>query len=303
MRLTRTLLALVLLVGAVPLAAQTITLDFERFPGPDGILGTVDDESPVTCVPIEPACFIQPLTTEFSAVGITFTAGSLHYGSLWGDVGFFVSSTPPAGTFSVPVRHVSVKSYSYWPATLTAWDAADGVLGSVTLPHPAPGATLSLGALVLTTTQPIARFAVTADQPGHILNLDDLVFVRDTQQGFFTLPPCRLVDTRGAEGPLGGPALVPAVTRDFVLAGACDIPATAKAVALNLVVTGASAPGNVRLFPGGSPYPPTSSINFPAGQTRSGNGVFGLDGRGAVSAALAGGGQVHLILDVYGYWE
>ena len=304
MRPTRTLLALAILLAAVPVTAQTITIGFERFPGPDGILGTIDDEAPVTCSPIVPSCFIQPLTTEFSPVGITFSMGSLHDGTWWGEYGFFLSSTAPAATFSVPVRHLSMKSYSYWPATLTAWDASDNALGSVTLPHPAPGATPFLGTLALTTTQPVARFAVAADQPTHILNLDDLVFVVETQQGFFSLPPCRLVDTRRAEGALGGPALTATVPRTFVLSGSCGIPATAKAVALNLAVAGATAPGNVRLFPpGGSGYPVVSSVNFVAGQTRASNGVFGLDGAGALSAVLVGGGQVHLILDVYGYWE
>jgi hypothetical protein len=40
-----------------------------------------------------------------------------------------------------------------------------------------------------------------------------------------------------------------------------------------------------------------------AGQTRASDGVFGLDGSGALSAVLVGSGQVHLILDAYGYWE
>ena len=32
---------------------------------------------------------------------------------------------------------------------------------------------------------------------------------------FFSLPPCRVVDTRGANGPLGGPTLVNRQVRDF----------------------------------------------------------------------------------------
>src|SRR5512139_151664 len=104
MKAVRTLSGLAVLLWAVPLAAQTITIGFDRFPGPDGILGTIDDEVPLTCSPVSPACFIQPLTTEFSSVGITFSMGALFEGTLWGDYGFFLSSTAPAATFSVPVR-------------------------------------------------------------------------------------------------------------------------------------------------------------------------------------------------------
>jgi hypothetical protein len=37
---------------------------------------------------------------------------------------------------------------------------------------------------------------------------------------FFTLEPCRLIDTRNPAGPLGGPALQPGAARLFVVTGA-----------------------------------------------------------------------------------
>jgi len=46
--------------------------------------------------------------------------------------------------------------------------------------------------------------------------------------------PCRVVDTRGAVGPWGGPSLQPSASRDFTLGGRCGIPADAIAVAANV---------------------------------------------------------------------
>ncbi len=126
----------------------------------------------------------------------------------------------------------------------------------------------------------------------------------DTPTGFFTVAPCRIIDTRNAGGPLGGPALVAGVDRTFTLAGACGIPASAKAVSVNIAVTAPTAAGNLRLHPGGTAVPLISSINYAAGQTRSNNAVLALSGTGQVAAFPAqASGTVHLILDVNGYFQ
>ena len=53
---------------------------------------------------------------------------------------------------------------------------------------------------------------------------------------YFTLPPCRVLDTRGASSPLGGPALDPAEPRSFPFAGVCGVPADAVVVSGNVTV-------------------------------------------------------------------
>ena len=122
---------------------------------------------------------------------------------------------------------------------------------------------------------------------------------------FHTISPCRIVDTRGSSGPYGGPALAGSSVRSFVLAGPCGVPATAKSVAVNLTVTQPSSAGHITAFPAGGTIPPTSALNFSAGQTRANNAVLGLSPAGGVSfaTALPPGGTVHLIVDVNGYFE
>jgi uncharacterized repeat protein (TIGR03803 family) len=124
---------------------------------------------------------------------------------------------------------------------------------------------------------------------------------------FYTLPPCRVLDTRNPTGPLGGPSLQPGATRTFdVAASICGIPATAKAISVNLAVTGPVGPGHLTLYPGDAVQAPsTSTINFSANQTRANNAVLPLasDGSGTINVLAGTGGTVAFILDVNGYFE
>ena len=58
------------------------------------------------------------------------------------------------------------------------------------------------------------------------------------------MTPCRVLDTRNANGPLGGPALNGSgAQRLFTIAGTCGIPASARSVSANLTVTQQAAAG------------------------------------------------------------
>jgi alpha-mannosidase len=120
---------------------------------------------------------------------------------------------------------------------------------------------------------------------------------------FFTVPPCRALDTRLPAGTFGGPALSPSNTRTFPLAGQCGIPSGASAVAANVTVTQPSGDGNLRLFAAGTVMPTTSVINFRAGQTRANNAIVGLDANGAFSAFCDSAGSANLVFDVNGYFQ
>jgi uncharacterized repeat protein (TIGR01451 family) len=121
---------------------------------------------------------------------------------------------------------------------------------------------------------------------------------------FYTLTPCRLLDTRGPSGTYGRPALAAGRERTFPLAGLCGIPPTARVLSVNLAVTEPSVAGNLRLYPAGTPLPLVSSINYVAGQTRANNAIATLNGLGELTVFCAqAAGTVHFILDVNGYFE
>lgn len=124
-------------------------------------------------------------------------------------------------------------------------------------------------------------------------------------QTFYTLPLCRLLDTRNPNGPLGGPALGGGATRAFALAGHCGIPATAKAVSVNVTVTGTTSGGFLSLFPVDQTFPGTSVVNFAAGATRTNNSVLALSGEGTGTLNIKNGSAAALqvIVDVNGYFQ
>ncbi len=118
-----------------------------------------------------------------------------------------------------------------------------------------------------------------------------------------TIAPCRALDSRDGTGIAAG-AWASGVRRRLTVPARCGIPASARALVVNLTAVGPSAPGHLTLWPAGRPRSETSSINFSAGQTRANGMVLPLDGGGLVAEpVLAGGGSVHLVLDVSGYFE
>ena len=121
--------------------------------------------------------------------------------------------------------------------------------------------------------------------------------------GFFTITPCRVIDTRQLAGPYGGPSLSPLGTRNVTVAGQCGIPATAKSVVINVIVTNPGALGYLVLYPGNTPAPLASTINFRAGQTRANNGIVPLGAAGDVAVSSGSAGSLDFLLDVNGYFE
>jgi hypothetical protein len=125
---------------------------------------------------------------------------------------------------------------------------------------------------------------------------------------FYPVTPCRIVDTREAEGPAGGPALEGAATRSFPIAGMCGVPSTAKAAVLNVTVVGPTRSGHIRIWPYNTTMPNASTINFAANEQALANGAvvpLTTDPEFNVSVYLGTGtaGSSHLLIDVTGYFE
>ncbi|MES2210136.1 MAG: hypothetical protein V4515_08125, partial [Chloroflexota bacterium] len=117
---------------------------------------------------------------------------------------------------------------------------------------------------------------------------------------YVALSPTRLLDTRFGNGLSG--AFSPNVPRSFVVAGRGGVPANAVAVTGNLTITSATRAGYVTLTPTRDANPPTSTINFPAGDTRANGITVPLGPDGSLAAVFkASSGSVQIIFDVTGY--
>ena len=123
--------------------------------------------------------------------------------------------------------------------------------------------------------------------------------------GFFTVTPCRLVDTRNAPGPLGGPSLVSGGSRSFTLAGPCGVPPDATSVSVNIVaVNPTSGPGFLTLYPATTVRPLAATINYRPGQNRANNATLPLGPSGDMTVYCAqGGGTTDVVIDVNGYFK
>ena len=137
------------------------------------------------------------------------------------------------------------------------------------------------------------------------LLLPGAALAQSPQSLFYSVTPCRAVDTRNPNGASGGPALVAGGARAFQLAGACGVPITARAVVTNVTVVNPSSAGDLAIFPSGTPSPTgATAINFKAGRTRANNFIarLGTTGDIAVFTEMPSG-TVHFLIDVSGYFE
>jgi len=210
--------------------------------------------------------------------------------------------------------------------THTTFNSGASTAGWVCTPNNSAGSscTLAVGSLAAASGNQTASFAVTVDSPlpvGVTQIANTATIADDGTKGadptpannsgsdttpvldglYYTLAPCRLVDTRNPDGPYGGPALTGLSTRTFVAVGRCGVPVGATALSVNVAVTLSTAAGNVRMYQAGIAPPLVSAINYGAGQTRSNNGVVSLGTAG--DFVVRSSGTVHLIIDVNGYFQ
>jgi serine protease len=165
----------------------------------------------------------------------------------------------------------------------------------------APSTTQYAWTVPLTVSPAISLFVGNAvGAVWEVSDSSDASFLVTLATSFYTVSPCRVVDTRqSVYGPLGAGG-----TRRFTLTGACGIPASARAAVVNVTVTDPTTAGNVRFYPAGLPIPTISTLNYAAAQTRANNATLALGNDGAVDALCSqASGTAHVIVDVTGYYE
>ncbi len=235
-----------------------------------------------------------------------------------------VAVTTPAGTatltggftYVVPTPAITAVSPSSGPT-------AGGTPVTITGSGFVAGATVLIGGVAATPVVVASATSITAVTGAHAAGPVDVVVTTPggtaTLTGgftyvagpagfaFYTVTPCRVVDTRSADGPFGGPVLAASpAEREFALASACGVPADAKVVSANVTVTGGTEAGTLRIYPSDSPLPVATTISFAAGKTRANNSLLLLSETGEtgrVTVRNDSPGPVHLIVDVNGYFR
>lgn len=118
---------------------------------------------------------------------------------------------------------------------------------------------------------------------------------------FYATMPCRIVDTRNANGTLGGPIMAGNTTRTFPLSqGTCGIPPSAAAYSLNMTVVPPGPLGYLTAWPPGQSQPLVSTLNALEGQIVA-NAALVPAGTGGVNVYVTN--ATHLIIDTNGYFQ
>ena len=118
---------------------------------------------------------------------------------------------------------------------------------------------------------------------------------------FISVVPCRVVDTRNAMGPLGGPTMTAGTTRSFPIpTSSCGIPANASAYSFNIAVVPTGPLGYLTVWPTGQSQPATATLVDSAGLILANAAIVPAGTDGAVSAYVTN--NTDLILDIDGYF-
>jgi YVTN family beta-propeller protein len=121
---------------------------------------------------------------------------------------------------------------------------------------------------------------------------------------FYPLPPCRLVDTRGADGELGGPRLQAQTPRRFLLLqSSCLAGLTPLAYSLNFTVipNPAGQPlGYLSVWPTGESQPVVSTLNNPTATIVANAAIVPAGTGGAIDVYAYD--TTDLLIDIDGYF-
>jgi hypothetical protein len=264
----------------------------------------VSAASGLSFIPITPCRVVDTRGNGFTgSFGPPFISG--------GSMRSFPIPSGACGTFANAQAYsfnVTVKPHAPL-GFLTIWPSGQGLPVASTL-NSRDGRVKANAAIVQTGTGgAISVFA--SDDTDVILDLNGY-FVNNSTPGalaFYSMPPCRIADTRtgfGFTGSFGPPMLTPPSTPSGtsrtlpILSSSCNVPSTAQAYSLNIT---ALPPGSMQwltAWPTGQPQPVSSSLNDPTG-TKVANAVIVPAGAGG-SIDLYVHDNTNVLVDISGYF-
>ncbi len=207
-----------------------------------------------------------------------------------------VPSTATAYSLNVTVvPHVGLGYLTIWPAglaqpTISTMNSLDGRIKANAAIVPA-GASGAISAFASNTTD-------------LVLDIDGYFEPASGQTlQFYSLKPCRVLDTRKTDGDLGGPYLQSGQERDFpVLESNCQIPNTAKAYSMNFTAVpyNGELMGYLTVWAQGSSKPMVSTLNNLTATIVANAAIVPAGTGGGI--AVYPSGNTQLVADIDGYF-
>ncbi len=215
---------------------------------------------------------------------------------LWAQDANASTAFVPEGTWTVPVAsQIPVPNL----VGLTQAAAASGITGAGLVVG-----TVATGSSTVTAGSVVSESpaAATEVNVGSAVNL----FVSAGTAGFSNLhfvpvTPCRIADTRNADGPFGGPSIPASSSRDFTIPSSpCGIPANAAAYSLNLTVVPVGPLGFLSVWPSGQSQPAVSTLNSSDGRIKANAAIVPAGANGAITVFASN--PTNVIVDINGYF-
>jgi hypothetical protein len=291
-------------------------------------------ESPTVCSSITEKCTVGPLADYGQATFDLATVNGLDPDLTPDDavVMFTDPETPAISTPSVPNLDTDGFNVAYGaaapppppsvspdqgpaaggqPVTLSGSGFETGA--AVTFgTTPATGVTVVSASQLTAVTPPgSGTVTVTVTNPGGPPEPDLFAYTYVMTGAYTSLTPFRICDTRHATGTeCSGSAADNRVGQGQTMAfqvtgvggpGGQVVPSNAQAAVLNVTAISGSAGTYLTLFPSGSPLPPTSNLNVPAGVNQANLAVVPLGSGGQISIYNSAG-AINVAVDVEGYF-
>jgi hypothetical protein len=115
--------------------------------------------------------------------------------------------------------------------------------------------------------------------------------------------PVRLMDTRTGAGGTTGPVAAGTTVR-LQVAGVAGVPSSGvTSVVLNLTAVSPSGSGFLEAYPDGTTAPTVSDVSFGGGLNAANMITVPLGADGKVAIVVGGGGSVHILADLAGYYH
>jgi acetyl esterase/lipase len=211
-------------------------------------------------------------------------------------------STSSSLTVGITLSGSAASGVDYQPVPATVTFPAGASRAAVAI-QPLDGSAFQPATTVQLAVSPQTSILVAPYAGSVVTIVDDPA---EALVGYYTVTPCRLLDTRGPAGPAGGPALAAGAARQLTAGGSCGVPAEATAVAANVTLVAPSADGFLTAYPAGGQRPPTSTVNAARGQTRANGAIVPLAGMPPALTVFYGGAagaQADVVVDVVGYFR
>jgi hypothetical protein len=251
----------------------------------------VANPGPFTFVPVTPCRVADTRAAAGALGGPTMTGGSSR------------SFPIPQGACNIPATaqaySLNVTVVPQGPLSyLTLWPTGENQPLASTLN--APSGNVVANAAIVPAGEGGAVSVFVTNNTDVVLDINGY-FTSSGGAAFYAATPCRVVDTRNAAGPLGGPTMSPGTTRTLpVLSGACTIPAAATAYSMNVTVVPDGPLNYLTMWPAGEAQPVVSTLNSPAGNVLANAALVPAGTSGSISVYVTN--QTDVVVDTNGYF-